>query len=277
VTGAVLFSLEILIMTVEYKNIRPVVLEYLKKRPKGQFNLIGNQSLKLLFEKYEFPLDEKNMEILQQVIHELYIEKIIYLGDSPNASGAGAWSWPFYRLTQYGEKVVNNTEYQPYDPSGYLLRLKSEMPSIDEVILRYLEESLNCFRANFLFAAAVMIGCAAEKCMILLIEIFAQSILDSTKREKYEKEIDARMISRKYEAIWKRLEPIASSLPNELGNDLHVILDRIFDLIRTSRNEAGHPTGKKVEQEVVHANLILFPSYCRRVYGLIDYFSKSKI
>jgi hypothetical protein len=58
---------------------------------------------------------------------------------------------------------------------------------------------------------------------------------------------------------------------------LGTILERVFYLIRTARNDAGHPTGRKIEKEVIHANLLLFPSYCKRVYGLIEYFSSNQI
>jgi len=260
-------------MAVEYHNIRPVMLEYLRSHPNGQFNLIGDRSLFHLFAERGFTLDDADLEILQQVVHELYVEKIIFLGNSPRSIGAGAWSWPFYRLTQHGQKVVNNTEYQPYDPSGYLSRIKTEIPPIDDGIIMYLEECLNCFRSNCLFSAAVMMGCAAEKAMLLLVEVFGHAISDPAAQEEYEKETNFWMISRKYQALWKRLEPLTSELPDQLGDELHTFLDRVFDLIRTTRNEAGHPTGKRIELETIHANLLLFPSYCKRVYGLINHFS----
>ena len=69
------------------------------------------------------------------------------------------------------------------------------------------------------------------------------------------------------------LEPLAKSLPADLGDDLHTILDRVFDLIRSTRNDAGHPTGKVIERESMRANFYLFPSYCRRVYALMDHFA----
>ncbi len=210
-------------MAVEYHNIRAVMLEYLRGRQSGQFNFIGDRSIFRLFEKRGFTLDDGDLEILQQVIHEFYIEKIIFLGNNPRSSGSGAWSWPFYRLTQHGQKVVNNIEYQPYDPSGYLSRIKSEIPAIDKVIIMYLEEWLNCFRSHYLFSAAVMMGCAAEKAMFLLIEVFGNAIQDPNEQESYKKETNVWMISRKYQALWKRLGPMASGLPNQTGGGRHAI------------------------------------------------------
>jgi len=260
-------------MAVEYKELRAAMFDYLKGRPKGRFDMSG--SIPCFYESRGIKLGEEDFETLQQIIHELYFEGIFILGNS--TGGTGAWMLPHYRLTTYGQEVVNTTEYQPHDPEGYLSRIKSEITNIDKVIVRYLEEGLSCFRRNLLLAAAVMIGCAAEKAMLLLIEEFGTALKDPKEQTKYEKEIKPRLISRKYKALWKRLQPLSASLPDGLGDDLHVILDRVFELIRTTRNEAGHPTGKTIERETIRANLILFPGYCRRVYGLIEHFSRNKV
>ncbi len=114
----------------------------------------------------------------------------------------------------------------------------------------------------------------SEKAALLLIEAFGKAIQDANKRKKYEKE-NTRYISRRYEAFWKRLGPLAGTLPQELGEDLHTILDQVFDLIRRTRNDAGHPTGKTIDRDTIRANFILFPNYCVRVYGLMDYFAKN--
>jgi hypothetical protein len=88
----------------------------------------------------------------------------------------------------------------------------------------------------------------------------------------YSKEVTTRNIGQKYRALWNRLQRTQEGLPADLSDDLHVHLDRVFDLIRTARNEAGHPAGKTQSRESVHANFILFPMYCRQVYGLIRHF-----
>ncbi len=33
--------------------------------------------------------------------------------------------WPFYRITEYGQKVLDAKEYIPHDPEGYLAQIKS--------------------------------------------------------------------------------------------------------------------------------------------------------
>jgi hypothetical protein len=52
-------------------------------------------------------------------------------------------------------------------------------------------------------------------------------------------------------------------------------LDGIFTLIRATRNESGHPTGRKVDREIVYAHLQVFRAYAKRVVALTDHFSSS--
>lgn len=61
---------------------------------------------------------------------------------------------------------------------------------------------------------------------------------------------------------------------SSVADDLHTILDRVFDLIRNTRNATGHPAGKRIELEVFRANFILFSIYCRRVDDLINRFKE---
>ncbi|MCW8129379.1 MAG: hypothetical protein KIS92_03260 [Planctomycetota bacterium] len=264
-------------MTVEYGRLRTALLEYLRLRNRGQINFMGGAGeIGAFCRERGLSLDLEDQELVCQVFHEFYLERIIVSGDRPN--GTGAMAWPFYRVTEFGRKVIEAKEYEPYDPGGYLGRLRLEIPNLDSVIVRYLEEAIGSLRSDHLLAAAVMLGCAAEKAMLLLIDEFGTALSDPAKKGQFQREISSHwMIQRKYVAFWKRLEPMVKSLPSNLGDDLHVMLDRIFDLIRTARNEAGHPTGKVVDRDAVRANLILFPGYCRRAYRLIEHFSANPI
>jgi hypothetical protein len=265
-------------MTVEYAQLRALVLDYLKEFPKGQLDVTDpNVGLRAFCHSCGHPVNDNDAETTQRIFHELYLERILITGASPRSSSYGAMGWPFYRVTEYGLKVLETQEYVPHDPEGYLARLKTAIPEVDEIILRYLEQALECYRRDLCLAAAVMVGCAAEKALLLLIETFGNALTDGNKKAKYEKETHGRMIGRKYEALWKRLQPLANSLPDNLGDDLEVLLNQIFYLIRTTRNDAGHPTGKPVERETVFAELALFPKYCRRVYELIDHFQNNSV
>jgi len=257
-------------MPTNYSILRSKMLSLLPGA--RQFSL---PAIKLAFEQDNIELDENDLITVEQIIHEFYFEGIFVPGVKPDPEAiqqGGTLVFPHYHLTEYGKKVISTTEYQPHDPDGYLARIKSDIPEIDEVIIRYLEESLSCYRKNLLLAAAVMLGCAAEKSVLLLVQAFGES-LSGKDREEYEKETKSFIISQKWKALWKRLEPLSGSLPRPLGDDLGTTLEPVFYVIRVTRNEAGHPTGKRIEKETVHANLLLFPIFCKRIYGLIQYFS----
>lgn len=66
---------------------------------------------------------------------------------------------------------------------------------------------------------------------------------------------------------------MANKLPDALGDNLESIIHNAFDVIRTTRNDAGHPSTGLIEKDAVHANLLLFPIFCNRIYKLIDHFS----
>jgi hypothetical protein len=63
-------------------------------------------------------------------------------------------------------------------------------------------------------------------------------------------------------------------MPRDLTESLDSILDGIFDSLRSSRNDAGHPaSGGYVSRDVIFSQLRLFLTYCQRVYGLMAWFS----
>lgn len=261
-------------MATEYNILRNKMLDFVRRNKEDKFDVLG--TLRLYFKGQDLELDDADLKMVQQIIHEFYLEGILIPGKTLQVKTihtSGILIFPHYQLTEYGEKVVSTNEYQLHDSDGYLARIKTEIPEIDEVIIRYMEECLSCFRKNLLLAAAVMLGCAAEKAILLFVQAYGGSISNAGERRKYENETESFIISRKWKALWKRLEPEAAKLPDKLGDDIGTIVERIFDIIRTTRNDAGHPTGRIIEKETVHANLLLFPIFSKRVYGLIRHFS----
>jgi len=268
------------------RRLRPIVLDFIRQTFKtGEaFAILDLRSA----EKHPIaqqcktigmPLDAAGFTVVQDAFHELYRQGYISTGRSPFATGPNdpGMNWPYYRLTEFGRKSLSSPDYVPYDSDGYIAQLIKEVPSLDRAIIRYLDESMGCFMNGFHLAASVVLGCAAEKALLQLVETFGNALADPNAKADFLKKTESWMINRKYEALWKRLGPLAKSLPDRLGDDLQVNLDQIFDLIRTTRNNAGHPSGTTVDAETVHANLILFPKYCRCVYRLIEHFSKNPI
>ncbi|MCX5769031.1 MAG: hypothetical protein NTZ09_01975 [Candidatus Hydrogenedentes bacterium] len=266
-------------MATRYADLRSATLEHLRG---GQEGVVDDSTAKaisaILVKRGLAECGANDYARMEQIFHELYLQQIIVpCGSGMVSSEIGNMLWPKYKVTEYGRAVLGKAEYVPYDPDGYLKQLRKEIPEIDPVIVAYLEEALECLRHGCLLAAAITTGCAAEKALLQFIDVFGTTIIDAGDAHNYQNEVKARNITQKYAAMWKRLERLTHSLPQELAIDLHVNLDRIFELIRTARNEAGHPTGNRPTRERVQANFLLFPNYCKQVYGLLNHFSHRKV
>ena len=78
-----------------------------------------------------------------------------------------------------------------------------------------------------------------------------------------------------YFALWtefrKRIEPIRQDLPNRAADAL--TLDAIADLIRLTRNEVGHPTGRRVDEDTARVHLTIAPMYLRKMQQLASIFA----
>ena len=64
---------------------------------------------------------------------------------------------------------------------------------------------------------------------------------------------------------------LKSCLPRELKENLDLDLNAIFGMLRIHRNEAGHPTGKRLSREQAYASLAIFPHYIKHLYSLINW------
>jgi hypothetical protein len=83
-------------------------------------------------------------------------------------------------------------------------------------------------------------------------------------------------IFKKYEAFEKYYSGIKTNLPKDLTENADSLLRGVFDLIRISRNEAGHPAGGAfVSRDTNYSHLKLFVPYCQRIYGLIGWFDSN--
>ena len=161
----------------------------------------------------------------------------------------------------------------PHDPSEYIKRVIEEIPNINSIILLYLEESIRTYNIGALFASSVMLGCATEKAFLLLIESYSNSLAES-KRTEFINKTSGRPIKRQYDEFSKRLTTDLGTYPKEISENLITILLGIFEIIRSTRNDSGHPTGKKVDKSSLFALLQIFIEYCKKIYQMICYYEQ---
>ena len=62
------------------------------------------------------------------------------------------------------------------------------------------------------------------------------------------------------------------AFPAEIREDLDTHFAGILSVIRTFRNDSGHPSGKILEREQTYVLLQMFVPYCKKLYQLMDFF-----
>ena len=215
-------------------------------------------------------LERGESSLIHEVVWSFIIQGLLVPGLDDSNQG-----WPFLRLTAYGQRCMEERQILPHDPDGYLRDFQRSVPSADPVIQEYLTEALQCFLRDLHRACAVMLGAASEKAILLLIESYAESITDPNKKTQVNRQIEkASSIFRKYEVFEKGFANIKAKLPRQLTDNADSLLHGVFDLIRNSRNDAGHPaSGVLVSRDSNYSHLRLFIPYCQRIYQLILWFA----
>ena len=217
-------------------------------------------------------LSDLDRERIRQLFWEFFIQGIIVIGQEGNDQ-----IWPWYTVTEWGEKALEAGEVVPHDPVGYIERVQSENPNLDPVMEFYLRESLQCFLTGTYTACAVMLGVASEKLILNLVDAVAGALPKQNRRQRFEGATQNRHINRQWEELMKVLKPSFSKLPPHVTEDIEIFINGVFHIIRRYRNQSGHPSGKPVSREVAFANLQLFPSYASHINRLTEHLKKNNL
>lgn len=207
-------------------------------------------------------LDAQDKESLLELFWDLFRQGIITLGlDNENRE------FPFFRLTQYAKQAAaGGNTYFFHDVISYERAIRREVPEIDETTITYLKEAMQAFRSGCLLSATVMLGVAAEHTFMLLLErIYANPNHQAT----FAKVFNERTLLQKFNKFRNLLEPSIKNLPAEVREDLDIHLSGILSVLRTFRNEAGHPTGRTQEREQTFVLLQLVIPYLKKQYQLM--------
>ena len=191
--------------------------------------------------------------------------------------GAGSNSgFPWISVTEYGKACFASDELTPYDPDGYIKKVKDMIPCIDEITIKYVSESINAFNRQAPISATIALGIASEQMMLLLIEAYAGALENSTEKDNLLKKIKNKQIETQYKEFLKSFSSHRGSVPQEV-RDIDTAIDSTFRFIKMLRNEQGHPTIIDADKDTVYADLQHFPHYIRRMFGLIHWLKENKI
>jgi hypothetical protein len=182
------------------------------------------------------------------------------------------WEW---QLTDLGKMAAKDEQFNPDDPERYIMRLRSNITDISNLVSMYTEEAIRCYTQGSYLASAVMLGVASEAAFIEMAEA-SLNWLQSSGETLTKILADPRQpYVRKFEEFRKRIEPRKADLPDELVDGMSLTFDAVLDLLRIRRNDAGHPTGKPVLREDQYISLQMFARYLQRLYQFRAFFLNS--
>jgi len=224
-----------------------------------------------------YRIPQEIADAVRETAWELAFQGVIVPGVGIG-SGTGDPDFPFFQISEWGKRCLESGEYLPYDAVQFVDRLTKKIAGIDPVVLLYIKESLMSFRCRAYLSSAVMLGVAAERVLLLLRSALEAALGSKERQEAFSSDTKGRTIKRVYDEIWKKLDPNIETISTALKKeDITAELSGIFDLIRKTRNDAGHPTGRPVERDEAFALLELFPTYCRTAYEVIGWLNNNRI
>lgn len=211
--------------------------------------------------------------IALQEVWQMIGNGLIYVDIEQPAPG----NWELVIAEKGRDALASGHDFNPYDPDGYIARLKKRIPHLDDIVLLYAMESLRSFNSECYLSALVMLGVASEKAFLLLAESFALWLPKGQSERFLAMVLNPKQnFLAKFSEFRKRIEPLKPSLPPEFSDNMALTLDSVCDLIRIYRNESGHPTGKVADKGDAFITLQMFATYLQKIFGLISFFRISQ-
>lgn len=255
-------------MPFEPEMMRACILDAFRRQPGTQYRnlqlavaaVAHERGLPVAYRGSPVLDDGRDIRRFRETVWALIIEGVLTVGmDDYNPS------WPFLSLTEYGEECIRAGQITPHDPDGYLAALAS-VALLDATEERYLPQALEAHRRNLPDAAAVMLGAASEHLVALVAEAIEQT--DPTVAATMRKRLDgpALPLLGEVHAYFEQRRP---KLPRDLKETLDTTFLGIANLIRITRNDAGHPALSPVTRDQALVNLRLYPVYREWVHGAI--------
>jgi hypothetical protein len=246
----------------DHALLRQIILRRLQQGWRGQIA----QDLKGFDDYVELhpPRSDGYQEFLRlqvDVFWELVTAGIVAPGNGPSQP-----SFPWFRVTPYGRRVLEGAEYEPYDQTGYVRSLKDRIgPTVDLTVLSYIDESLQTFVRGNTVAAMVMLGVAAERVFDLLCESLLAALNDPGEKNKLSGLLSRFAMKPKVDWVHTKLRAVQDRKPKIQGfpENAALMVTAIYDIMRAQRNDLGHPRElpPKLPPGDAHANLLIFPRY----------------
>lgn len=269
-----------------YEEIRSAALDLLAGRERASYSLTQYQNLLIgvaeVFARRDGAVQdrryqgqgafgpggqsEEDRELFLEVFWALFREGVITLGLNDSNR-----DFPHFRITEFGKRIATHQQvYFFHDVSSYEAAIRSEVPAVDDITVVYLKEAMQSFRTGCVLASTVMLGVATEHTFLLLIEKIENNV---THAPTFAGVGQQRTILQKVNKFKNIVDQELRNLPPEIKEDFDTHFAGILSIIRTFRNQAGHPTGKIIDREQAYVLLQLFIPYCKKMYQLMAHYS----
>jgi hypothetical protein len=239
--------------------------------------------MKSYVERNNFPFQERDEQGCKRLdVQNGKAKCVVKVYSTGTVQIQGAESKLKAALSQAKEAVENEEnigEMLPFEIERFPEVLRENIPGVDPIIVRFIEEAIVTIKAGSNLGCAFLLGGASEKAIYILIDSYTQAIPDQAMRDRFISKTSKKFISKVFEefkASWKS----SINKPHGYGwtNDIEVKIEQIFQFCRICRNESGHPhLPPNLDKGVLLANMGQFVKYIEDMYGMINYYKENNV
>jgi hypothetical protein len=227
-------------------------------------------------------LDNEDDSRSADMLMDFLVDGILRPGTGNIQGSTTGNSWPFFHLTARGKAILASPRPTPYDPSGFLGEIRA-ISGMDDVVVSYVEESIEALRHHLLKSCVITLGVASERAFSSFLESLVAAINDQAKSDVAEKLLVGVPIQRAFDSFEKKYKgPMivalkADDVGRSLAHNIDTYLGSMLINMKEYRNDAGHALKVATSRRVAEAHLSMFPDYAAKVFGLIKWLKTNKL
>jgi hypothetical protein len=124
-----------------------------------------------------------------------------------------------------------------------------------------------------------MLGIAAERVFLLLCELLEQALTSPQESKNFADVLKRFAMKPKLDWIHLKIQSLQNAHIKGFPENATIMVTTMYDLLRTQRNELGHPqpTPPKLSREDVFANLQIFPRYYEVAEKVRQFLKQNKV
>ncbi|MNN13486.1 hypothetical protein D3C81_1265210 [compost metagenome] len=218
--------------------------------PRWEFSgIISGQ--KQLYVSIRVPLNFRKLindkkELLSQICTDIYMDNEDYACYGISSIGILPIQTEEVEFDNHVVMFEKDSVYMSF------LKFLADNNMISEIQKKYLYEACAAGNTNNILSASVMLGCSAEILLKELCESYQKYLIihgsPGEQASFQQKVINAKVAYTRLDEFLKRAETNPDVF-NKLGFENIKLNFNFLDIVRQTRNDSGHPTGKIISKE----------------------------